>query len=428
MLLLGLELGVFFGISMLRAGAGFEVVLRTTFLACHRHISRNKTDLGYWAPLHRICSTSETCKLFYFSRFKMDADESTARKRQKTLMACEHCRGKKVRCDGQRPVCGNCTRKGWSSDKCIWKYVNGFQEVSSGASVESLHARIRELEEQIKFAGSSTSNPQRLAHEAGGSLNTGGKAHTESSGSPLAVNEIEAAATGEPQSEGFVGPGSAAAFLSTVRLAVDPRTSLPSPKRVWPQAPQSDSPLDYVLPPRREADALLDLYWLYVHPLYLFLYKPGLQKIYSGLWTGEISCGGPSSLMQTSEASSVALVNLVLALGYQYSGKQANSGTRHAGATLAEEHFNRARSAFKHDLLDGAERTLQAVQVMLLMAQYLSSIGSTHRAWEVIGSGVKACYRLGLHRAQLFSEHALLTSANQEMVKRVWHGCIMLER
>lgn len=358
----------------------------------------------------------------------MDADESAMRKRQKTLMACEHCRSKKVKCDGQRPVCGNCTRKGWGSDKCIWKYVNGSQGVSSGASFESLQARIRELEEQIKFTGSSIGTPKRLAHVDRTLLDTGRKVYAQYSGSPIAVNEIEAAATGEPQSEGFVGPGSPAAFLSTVRLAVDPGTSLPFPQRIWLRAPQSESPLDYVLPPRREADASLDIYWVYVHPLYPFLYKPALQRIYSGLRTGEMSCGGPSPLMQTTEATSVALVNLVLALSYQYSRKQANSGLRHAGATSAEEHFNRARIAFKHDLLDGAEQTLQAVQVMLLMAQYLSSIGSTHRAWEAIGSGVQACYRLGLHRSQLFSEYPMLTSADREVVKRVWHGCIMIER
>ena len=358
----------------------------------------------------------------------MNSDENTTRKRRKTLIACDNCRDKKVKCDGQRPVCGYCTKKGWSSDKCIWKYANGFEDVSSTTSIESLQARIRALEAQVESHASPVRTLPGLVHEEGSHRNAGYQTDAQRNGGASAVTAIEGAATGEPQSEGFVGPGSAAVFLSTVRHAVDPEASPNLDSRVWPPASNRDIPNDYVLPSQREADALFHLYWTYVHPLYPFVYKPAFQKSYIGLRSGEMCPTVPCPLMCTTKSTDVALVNLVLALSYQYSHKHTGSDITCLGAETAEEHFGRAQRAFQYDYLDGTEQTLQAVQVILLMAQYLSSIGRTHRAWEAIGTGVRTCYRLGLHRSQLFLEHANLTEADQEMIKRVWHGCIMVER
>ena len=44
--------------------------------------------------------------------------------RRKVALACERCREKKIRCDGQKPICGPCSRRGLTVDGCIYKADN----------------------------------------------------------------------------------------------------------------------------------------------------------------------------------------------------------------------------------------------------------------------------------------------------------------
>ena len=41
-------------------------------------------------------------------------------KRPKLKLACQQCRDRKVRCDGGRPLCGACSRKGYGLDRCVF--------------------------------------------------------------------------------------------------------------------------------------------------------------------------------------------------------------------------------------------------------------------------------------------------------------------
>ncbi|KAL4870876.1 hypothetical protein BDV12DRAFT_45311 [Aspergillus spectabilis] len=54
----------------------------------------------------------------------MDSPRTTKRQK-KTLLACTPCRSKKVKCDGHRPVCGACSKNGWTESKCVWKRIDG---------------------------------------------------------------------------------------------------------------------------------------------------------------------------------------------------------------------------------------------------------------------------------------------------------------
>lgn len=66
-------------------------------------------------------------------------------RRRKIALACEPCREKKVRCDGTKPICGPCTRRSYSIDKCVYKIENA-RSASNDAYLKVLHDRIRELE------------------------------------------------------------------------------------------------------------------------------------------------------------------------------------------------------------------------------------------------------------------------------------------
>ncbi|KAE9395225.1 hypothetical protein BT96DRAFT_997828 [Gymnopus androsaceus JB14] len=44
---------------------------------------------------------------------------------RRTPMACQFCRGRKLKCDGLRPSCGNCNRRGYP---CSYKPVSADQK------------------------------------------------------------------------------------------------------------------------------------------------------------------------------------------------------------------------------------------------------------------------------------------------------------
>ncbi|KAJ5628555.1 hypothetical protein N7490_010783 [Penicillium lividum] len=67
-------------------------------------------------------------------------------RRRKIALACETCREKKVRCDGEKPICGPCSQRSYSIDKCVYKIENA-RSASNDAYLKVLHDRIRELEE-----------------------------------------------------------------------------------------------------------------------------------------------------------------------------------------------------------------------------------------------------------------------------------------
>ncbi|KAK3321716.1 hypothetical protein B0H66DRAFT_179798 [Apodospora peruviana] len=59
---------------------------------------------------------------------------------RKTVAACEACRSKKIRCDGQRPTCGPCHRKG---RECIFIAAPGMSRYAGmRAEVERLHTQL----------------------------------------------------------------------------------------------------------------------------------------------------------------------------------------------------------------------------------------------------------------------------------------------
>ncbi|CCX33498.1 Similar to Uncharacterized transcriptional regulatory protein C3C7.04; acc. no. O14130 [Pyronema omphalodes CBS 100304] len=65
-------------------------------------------------------------------------------KRRKVATACDECRQRKSKCDGVKPSCGPCERKGRSPGRCT--YQNDLTRTVSQSYIEELEARIRILE------------------------------------------------------------------------------------------------------------------------------------------------------------------------------------------------------------------------------------------------------------------------------------------
>ncbi|RMZ87980.1 hypothetical protein DV736_g4801, partial [Chaetothyriales sp. CBS 134916] len=241
-----------------------------------------------------------------------------------------------------------------------------------------------------------------------------------------AVSALEGALTGEPQREGYVGPSSAAAFMNLIRRAVDP--SSPSSLQMPPNRPKADMTTvslnaPEALPPREIADNLISLYWNYAHPVNPYLNKARFDRIYRNIWTGQPIVNHPHPLMRITEQDSVAMVYLMFALGSQYYSDWGKNGI-----TQANKFYSVARTLLNQHMLQVEDQSLQRVQVMLLMTQYLNGVSKAHKAWSVLGTAIRVCQHLGLHLPQASSACNLRNPVDRELVRRVWYGCLVSER
>ena len=128
--------------------------------------------------------------------------------------------------------------------------------------------------------------------------------------------------------------------------------------------------------------------------------------------------------MRVDKATSLCVLNLVLALGCQY---HHGAGPDKPEATV-EVFYKQARSLLRTDPIETSNNTLQLVQAMLLMTQLLLGTGQTQKAWGIVGMAVRTCYQLGLHRAASSDTDEFPKPMDREVIRAVYHGTLMLER
>ncbi|EAW16916.1 putative transcription factor [Aspergillus fischeri NRRL 181] len=89
--------------------------------------------------------------------------------RRKVTLACDSCREKKIRCDGNKPICGPCEGRSYRIDQCVYNTENA-RSASRDEYIHALHQRIRQLEDAYSKAGvsiqTSSNPPSQLLREA----------------------------------------------------------------------------------------------------------------------------------------------------------------------------------------------------------------------------------------------------------------------
>ena len=168
----------------------------------------------------------------------------------------------------------------------------------------------------------------------------------------------------------------------------------------------------FVLPQRYLADDFVKCFWTFVHPVFPILHEPATTETYNKLWL-------PNTSATDSDPYSLPMLNLVFALGCQYSNFVAVK-TR---GTMAREHYLRSRRAFNFDILDST--SLTHVQLLLLMGVYLQSSQYASQCWNVIGLAVRCAQGLGLH---LERDDSPFSRTERVLRRTVWHNCVCLDR
>lgn len=194
-----------------------------------------------------------------------------------------------------------------------------------------------------------------------------------------------------------------------------------------------------MLPPKREADHLISIFWSQVYPLYPFLDEKEFRAAYEDLWTSECqrmqfaySTGNSDAAIDDIPESRRfhILLNAIFAVSTQFDDsefckRQIGRGDRFWKRIknllqLDFDIFNRPRLAF--------------IQALLYASVYLQSSSElTGACWNLIAIAVRMAQALGLHcvREWVTRHEKLHHDSTQEMNFlrwRTWAGCVLLDR
>ncbi|KAH7304669.1 fungal-specific transcription factor domain-containing protein [Stachybotrys elegans] len=339
------------------------------------------------------------------------------RRRLKVDIACEICRRRKVKCDGVRPACANCSKRPAFRGKCV--YAPSPSERPAGspstqyAYATSESALVREPAQQRK---SGVLQPPIVLSSV---------APEQSLASPLPP-----AITQPSRSTQHFGDSSSSAFAEQIKAAIDSRSSGGAPHPKEPTATplvdislfpslENDSIIDdladgmeYELPTRMQADFLVHSYWSLVHPLFPVLSEPRFTHSYNAIFSG--------STIDTNERVLVSTLNTVFALSVQLQ----ESLDPKQRERLSGKYFQRAHVLLRVPVWETA--SIDLIQCLLLMGQYLQCTNKPHRTWMVVGSAVRIAQSLGLHVPENWANHSHEEAA--ALKRRVWLSCIIMDR
>ncbi|KAM0277681.1 hypothetical protein ACHAQH_005624 [Verticillium albo-atrum] len=377
-------------------------------------------------------------------------------KRKRVALACDLCRERKIRCDGAKPLCKPCDKRGESSTRCTYTVVAGTaKQLSEQEYISSLRGQREELQQLVaqlrREAAEAARSRSRTRQnpESPDDLPPRSAAHTtqpaheslEASGpSPVSASTIVAttlvqSSTPGAHTDDFFGRSSVHSLLREVshsggKLRGTATTEAAAVRQgphgsLRPLVSTSTSltSAEFALPPRQVADKLLGLYFDSVHIFYPWTHSISFRNRYESLWTSE-GYPGPATGVQgdiglggdkCTAASFFCALNAMFALGCEFSDLPQKES---ASATFRE----RLERLLQTDILD--QNDLPHVQALLLAGHYLLTSEFPLRCYNVVGLACRAAVGLGLHSER----HADRRSAMEnEVRRRVWYGCLQME-
>lgn len=300
----------------------------------------------------------------------------------------------------------------------------GASAVQSRSPASPLTQERRPSSTSYPAGPSSTSTAgSHLRDEARRSIR-GCPAMTANTSSPSIIDSMTTVIDEGTSTREFFGSSSAGSFTAQIKRAIDTRLQKPNkPRSEGPvalgsarfSAPHADyatSEVSYVLPPRRQADHLMELYWFYVDPLYPFLDKARWERAYEAIFAG--------TRLEVDERLFVATLNIVLALSTQL----VETLSPEARDKTSSGYLQRAQELQPFHLLDAG--SLELVQYLLLASQFLQSTDQPHLTWMVVGSAIRNAQSLGMHLCATSADRT--DTEERELIRRVWYGCVLMDR
>ncbi|KAF8467321.1 fungal-specific transcription factor domain-containing protein [Kalaharituber pfeilii] len=336
--------------------------------------------------------------------------------------ACDRCRSKKIRCDGIRPCCSQCSSVGFeckTSDKLSRRaFPRGYTE-SLEERVRQLEAEVKELKQLLDAKDEQLEMLSRIhsfspySPSSGTSSGPQSRAAAGLARSSPVIETPSSSGCREEQEEGFImqesaflvtdetgsfylGGSSGLPFVDFFRKTLRDRGFLKEDFDITAFFTSQNLghaghpyPLvqsGYHAPSRLSSDHLVTSFFQEYHPLFPIIHRPSFLKQYEKL----ISC------CETSTAPNDILPNYSLAQLYLVFAIAARNSEVH-DAQEVELFDLQWRQALNSLLLD---TSIEAVQCLVLAQLYCFTLGDYHRLAQYKALCVGMALRIGLNRMQ----------------------------
>ncbi|KAL6249362.1 hypothetical protein RBB50_003215 [Rhinocladiella similis] len=377
------------------------------------------------------------------------------RKRRRIALACGNCRHRKSRCDGGRPKCSLCNEMGC---ECSYDQAGATTSLTVGRNYLSrLEQRLEDMESTMKALqrdqsttqadaagtrqlanGSQPSVPESVMPPEPPAQYPASTEMGEIDTSEDAIDGMGAIKFTDEEDCGYFGPSSNVAFVRHISLAlakasgqsqvIQTRTdSLPAANE-WTRVTRphyvhgetSESTLVrsqrsvniYALPAEDYTWRLIKEYFQKTGQLLPFIHEESFCETYFQLKRTNFTMARRTWL---------GLLNMILAMATTLTV----DGYPSSEDRIAESdvYYQRANGLCERE--SRTNNSLELVQFLLVVGQYLQGTQKSVRAWTVHGLAITTAFQLGLHSPRTNQDFPPLES---EIRKRVWFGCILLDR
>ncbi|CAL5868861.1 uncharacterized protein PFLUO_LOCUS3088 [Penicillium psychrofluorescens] len=387
----------------------------------------------------------------------MTGSSEPPQKRRRSQLACNSCRHRKSRCNGGRP-CAQCKDLGC---ECKYQDVGASSNLTAEKSYFArLESRIQEIESSIRrLEKNQTSSNDNRSEGPTESLRprtstldqdteppavkpdvpSNTQDRTEFGEVDMSENAIDGMGAinfTDEEDCGFFGPSSNIAFMRHISRAIarvnvhsSPVLSKSPPFQTgggmlnisWSRPDndakgQMQTPKNEVnifgLPPEERTWSLIQKYFEKTGQLLPFIHEASFCETYFQMRQDNF---------KRVRRTWLGLLNIVLAIATSLH----TEGDMPAEKRIQESdiYFQRANGLCDRDSKRNA--SLEMVQYLLILGQYLQGTQKSVQAWTTHGLAVSAAFQLGLHSPEANRRFSPLES---EIRKRTWYGCILLDR
>ncbi|WZH39126.1 Zn2-C6 fungal-type domain-containing protein [Fusarium acuminatum] len=394
-------------------------------------------------------SQSESVKNGSQSQHRKANNVEPAPKRRRVALACSACRIRKSRCNGVRPRCDTCEKLGF---ECLYEQ----QETSANLLVPkdlfaALEAKVNLLEANVNKQDGRLTLVEDSISKSGGIRQNDPVAHQPKSGDVVVdIERMEENCVDQSNTDGmavsfvdeldcgFFGPSSNIALMRHIRKVIDlnrPQNCQPSSRTpgsefsvyegglisssiTLPQTSQYSSKDIHtlgvnLLPPDEVMKRLISAYFANTGLLFPFIHQQEFLDTYERFQA--------SGFRTDVRRTWLGLLNMILAMATCTSCWEDSGSETHFEES--DIFYRRAQELCQTQMFRGT--TLEIVQFLLLTSQYLQGTHKSVHTWTIHGLAVKSAMSIGLHSRDIASK---FTPLQQEIRKRTWFGCILLDR
>ncbi|KAH7149556.1 fungal-specific transcription factor domain-containing protein [Dactylonectria estremocensis] len=328
--------------------------------------------------------------------------------------ACDRCRSKKIRCDGIRPTCSQCSNVGFecrTSDKLSRRaFPRGYTE-SLEERVRQLEAETRELKDLLDEKDEKIDMLSKMhGNRRGPSLSpapVSPEARAEAHAAKEDTFRVQAAPLllGVENSDSyFMGASSGRTFIEAFKRKLQeagkPTTEFNPEAFLHIQGCESLGPkssdLSMRIPPRLFSDRCVNVYFQEWAPLFPILHKPTFLHIY------EEFVADPEKVKSNHKLAQLYLVFNIAGL--------SSDAPDLPQLAICEQQWRKALDAV---LMENTMNTLQCLTLALL---YCTMRADYKRLQHYKGIAIGLSHRLGLHQSQKRFSFGALTIETRKKV------------